>query len=82
MHAVPDSSRTDTKTIQDKASVHTKDGGFDAISVTEQSWAALILKLGRHISDRLMRTGVGTVPEVNEWERELEPSETEVNIEK
>ena len=82
LHAVPDSSRTDTKTIQDKASVHTKDGGFDAISLTERSCATLILKLDRHISDRLMRTGIGTVAEVNEWERELEPSETEVNIQK
>lgn len=54
LHAVPDSSCTDTKTIQDRASVHTKDGGFDAISLTERSCAALILKLDRQISDRLM----------------------------
>ena len=82
MHAVPDSSCTDTKTIQDRASVHTKDRGFDAISLTERSCAALILMLDRHISDRLMRTGIGTVAEVNELERDLEPTETEVNIQK
>ena len=50
--------------------------------MTEQSCAALILKLDRHISDRLMRTGIGTVAEVNELERDLEPTETEVNIQK
>jgi len=35
-----------------------KNGGFDAISLTERSCAALILKLDRHISDRLMWTGI------------------------
>ena len=52
VHTIPDSFCAGTKTIPDRASVYThKNRDFGAISVTEQSCAALISKVESHISD-------------------------------
>ena len=70
--SIPDSSCAGTKTIPDKASVHTlKNGDFGAISVTARRSAAPTFNMLRHISDRFFATigvvwtAIRTVPEVN-----------------
>ena len=50
IHTMPDSSCVDANTISGRATVHT----WETIFVTEQSYAAPILKVDRHISDRLL----------------------------
>ena len=61
-----------------------KNGDFGAISVTERSCHAPILRMERHLSDWFcayfgaVSTGIWT--EMNKWERGLESTKTEVNI--
>ena len=62
-------------------------GDFGAILVTGQSCSAPISKVERHILDShflprfvAVWTGTRTVEEVNRYEREMESTETEVNI--
>ena len=52
VYTIPDSLCADTKTISDRASVHTGITNFGAVFTTERRCAASILKVNRHVSDR------------------------------
>ena len=54
VYTIPDSLCADTKTISDRASVHKGLANFGAVFTTERPCAASILKMNRHVSDRLL----------------------------
>ena len=47
--------RSDAESVPDRASVHTKNAAFEAVSAPEQYCSAPLLKMERSVSDRFLK---------------------------
>ena len=47
--------RSDAESVPDRASVHTKNAAFEAVSAPEQYCSAPLLKVERSVSDRFLK---------------------------
>ena len=47
--------RSDTENVPDRASVHTRNAGFEAVSAPEQYCSTPLLKVERSVSDRFLK---------------------------
>ena len=47
--------RSAAESVPDRASVHTRNADFEAVSAPEQSCSALLLKVERSVSDRFLK---------------------------
>ena len=47
--------RSDAESVPDRASGHTKNAAFDAVSAPEQCCSAPLLKVERSVSDRFLK---------------------------
>ena len=47
--------RSVAESVPDRASVHTRNVAFEAVSVPEQKCSALLLKVERSVSDRFLK---------------------------
>ena len=55
VHTVPDSERSVAESVPDRASVHTRNAAFEAVSAPEQYCSAPLLKVERSVSDRFLK---------------------------
>ena len=55
VHTVPDSETELTESAPDRASVHTRNAVFEAVSAPEQYCSAPLLKVERSVSDRFLK---------------------------
>ena len=53
--------RSATESVLDRASVHTKNAAFEAISALEQYCSASLLKVERSVSDRFLKRSESSV---------------------
>ena len=53
--------RSVTESVPDRASVHTKNAAFAAVSVPEQYCSAQLLKVERSVSDRFLKRSEASV---------------------
>ena len=53
--------RSVTKSVPDKASVHTRNAAFEAVSAPEQYCSAPLLKVERSVSDRFLTRSESSV---------------------
>ena len=54
VHTVPDSKTERRRKCTDRASVHTRNTAFEAVSAPEQYCSASLLKVERSVSDRFL----------------------------
>ena len=47
-----------TESVQDMASVHTRNAAFEAVFAPEQYCSALLLKVERSVSDRFLKRSI------------------------
>ena len=55
VHTVPASETERRRSVPDRASVHTRNAAFEAVSAPEQYCSAPLLKVGRSVSDRFLK---------------------------
>ena len=53
--------RRATESVLDRASVHTRNAAFEAVSAPEQYCSAPLLKVERSVSDRFLKRSVSSV---------------------
>ena len=53
--------RSATESLLDRASVHTRNAAFEAVSAPEQYCSAPLLKVGRCVSDRFLKRSESSV---------------------
>ena len=53
--------RSITKSVPDRASVHTRNAAFEAVSAPEQYCSAPLLKVERSVSDRFLKQSESSV---------------------
>ena len=53
--------RSVTESVPDRASVHTRNAAFEAVSAPEQYCSALLLKVERSVSDRFLKRSESSV---------------------
>ena len=53
--------RSVTESVPDRASVHTRNAAFEAVSAPEQYCSAPLLKVERSVSDRFLKRSVSSV---------------------
>ena len=62
VHTVPGIvKRSVTESVPNRASVHTRNAAFEAVSASEQYCSAPLLKLERSVSDRLLKRSESSV---------------------
>ena len=53
--------RSASESVLDRASVHTRNAAFEAVSAPEQYCSALLLKVERSVSDRFLKRSESSV---------------------